>query len=76
MSARDITMHLDPSRLDSENTRIDVEMQGKSVEIDGDILSKKYDNLDVDGIYGVYNASTNKVTVHVPYSVALSLLFS
>ncbi len=75
VSAQDVTMQLSPSRLDSENTWIDVEIRGKSVEIDGSVLSKKYSNLDVGGIYGIYNASADKVTVHVPYSVALSLLF-
>jgi hypothetical protein len=75
VSAHAVTMKLSPSRLDSENTRIDMAIQGKNVKIDGSVLSKKYSNLDVDGVYGIYNTSADKVTVHVPYSVALSLLF-
>lgn len=75
VSAHDVLMELSPSRLDTSNTRIDVDIQGKSVEIDGSLLSRKYVEVDVDGIYGIYNSATDKVTIHVPYAVALSLLF-
>lgn len=75
VSAQDVLMKLSPSRVDSSNTRIDVDIQGRSVEIDSNILNKKYSNVDVDGIYGIYNAATDRVTIHVPFAVALSLLF-
>lgn len=75
VSAQDVLMELSPSRVDSSNTRLDVDIQGASVEIGG-LFVKTYSNIDVDGIYGIYNAATDKVTIHVPYAVALSLLFS
>lgn len=75
VSAQDVYMKLSPSKVDASNTRIDVNMQGASVELGG-ILTKTFSNVDVDGIYGIYNAATDKVTIHVPYAVALSLLFS
>lgn len=74
VSAKDVIMKLSPSKVDQSNTRIDVDIQGKMVEIDG-IFTKKYNNVDVDGIYGIYNAVNDKVTIHVPFAVALSLLF-
>lgn len=74
VSAQDVMMQLTPSQLDLSKTRLDVDISGKNVEIDG-LLSKKYSKVDVAGIYGIYDASTDKVTIHVPYSVALSLLF-
>lgn len=75
VSARDVVMELSPSKVDSTNTRLDVHIQGANVEIGG-LFAKTYDNVDVDGIYGIYNAATDRVTIHVPYAVALSLLFS
>lgn len=75
VTAQDVLMELNPSKVDSSNTRLDVGIQGASVEIDG-LLTKTYSNVDVDGIYGIYNAATDKVTIHVPYAIALSLLFS
>lgn len=75
VSARDLAMQLSPSQLDPSITRIDIALQGKSVEIDGSLLSKKYDRLDIGGIYCIYNADTNKMTIHMPYALALSLLF-
>lgn len=74
VSAQDVLMKLSPSKLDQSTTRIDVDVQGRMVEING-IFTKTYSNVDVDGIYGVYNAATDKVTIHVPFAVALSLLF-
>lgn len=75
LSASDVQIHIQPSRIDSENTRLDVDMHGKNVAIDSGYLHKKYPSLQLDSIYGVYNAKTDTVTVHVPFSTALSLLF-
>lgn len=72
VSAQNVFMELSPSKVDSSNTRLDVGIQGASVEIGG-LLTKTYSDVNIDGIY---NAATDKVTIHVPYAVALSLLFS
>ncbi|HEX6067995.1 MAG TPA: hypothetical protein VFZ05_04265 [Nitrososphaera sp.] len=75
VSAQDVFMKLSPFKVDSSNTHIDVDIQGARVEISG-IFTKTYNNVDVDGIYGIYNTAMDKVTIHVPYKVALSFLFS
>lgn len=75
LSATDVRIKVSPSKIDSASTRLDVDIQGKSVAIDSSLLHKKYATLQVDDIYGVYNAKTDKVTVHVPFATALSLFF-
>ena len=75
VSASDIQIHVPPSRIDSEDTRLAVDLRGKNVAIDSDYLHKRYPSLQLDSIYGVYNSQTDRITIHVPFSTALSLLF-
>ena len=37
-------------------------------------LGRSYDEIDLDSVYGVYDKTTDKITVHVPLSEALSFL--
>jgi hypothetical protein len=74
VKATDVHIHVLPSKVDS-GTRLDVEIEGKNVSIDSGYLHKKYSQLQVDSVYGIYNPKTDRVTVHVPFSTALSLLF-
>lgn len=78
VSASDIRIHIAPSREDSDDdakTRLSVDVKGRNVEINSKYFDRKYDMLDIDTVYGVYNAETDKVTIHVPYSTALELMF-
>ncbi|AIC15808.1 hypothetical protein [Nitrososphaera viennensis] len=75
ISASDIKIYVKPSKIDSANTRLSVDVAGKNVEVGSKYLNKKYDRLDIDTIYGIYNAKTDKVTIHVPYATALALMF-
>jgi hypothetical protein len=75
ISATDVKIHVQPSKIDSVNTRIDLDIKAKNVAVDSNYLHKKYSQLDVDSVYGVYSARTDKVTVHIPMATALSLLF-
>jgi hypothetical protein len=74
VKATDVRIHVLPTKIDS-GTRLDVEIAGKNVAIDSGYMHKKYGQLQVGSIYGVYNSKTDRVTVHVPFSTALSLLF-
>lgn len=75
ISASDVKIYVKPSKMDSANTRLSVDVEGKNVEVGSKYLNKKYQQLDIDTIYGVYNAKTDKVTIHVPYATAFSLIF-
>jgi hypothetical protein len=75
VSASDVKIYVKPSKMDTANTRLSLNVEGKNVEVGSKYFNKKYHQLDVDTIYGVYNGKTDKVTVHVPYATALSLMF-
>jgi hypothetical protein len=38
------------------------------------LLSKSYNNLEIRSAYGIYNGLTDKMTIHIPYSVAMQHL--
>lgn len=73
--ATDIKIHVDPSKIDSATTRINLDIKAINVTVDSNYLHKKYSQLDVDSVYGMYGTQTDKVTVHIPFATALSLLF-
>ncbi|AIF82896.1 hypothetical protein NTE_00818 [Candidatus Nitrososphaera evergladensis SR1] len=75
INASDIKIYIKPSKIDSANTRLSVDVEGKNVKVDSKYLNKKYDKVDIDTIYGIYNTNTDKVTIHVPYATALALVF-
>ena len=73
VSATDVKIHMMPSRMDADRTRLDIDVEGKDVTVESAYFNKKFAKLDVDTIYGVYNAKTDKVTVHIPFATAFSL---
>jgi hypothetical protein len=74
INASDVQIHVNPTRIDEANTRLDFQIYANSAEVTGQLLSKIYTNLEIRSAYGIYNQSTDKMTVHIPYSVALQHL--
>ena len=75
VSAADVKIHVTPSRIDADRTRLDVDVKGRDVTVDSAYFHKKFTSLQVDTIYGVYDARTDKITVHIPFATAFSLAF-
>lgn len=75
VSAADIEIHVAPSRIDADRTRLDVDVKGRDVTVDSAIFHKKFNLLKVDTIYGIYDARTDTITVHIPFATAFSLAF-
>jgi hypothetical protein len=71
INASDVQIHVDPTRIDEANTRLDFLIYANNAEVTGQWLSKSYDSLEIRSAYGIYNRITDKMTIHVPYSVAL-----
>jgi hypothetical protein len=71
INASDVQIHVDPTRIDEANTRLDFQIYANNAEVTGQWLSKSYDSLEIRSAYGIYNRITDKMTIHVPYSVAL-----
>ena len=74
ISASDVQVYVTPTRIDDTKTRLDIQIHANNPEVRGQYLNKSYKNLDLNSVYGIYDNLTDKMTIHVPYSVALSLL--
>jgi hypothetical protein len=74
INASDVQIHVDPTRIDEANTRLDFQIYANNAEVAGQWLSKSYNDLEIRSAYGIYNLVTDKMTIHIPYSVALQHL--
>ena len=71
INASDVQIHVDPTRIDDANTRLEFQIYANNAEVTGQLLSKSYNNLEIRSAYGIHNQATDKMTIHIPYSVAL-----
>jgi hypothetical protein len=74
INASDVQIHVDPTRIDDANTRLDFQIYANNAEVTGQLLSKSYNNLEIRSAYGIYNGLTDKMTIHIPYSAAMQHL--
>jgi len=74
INASDVRIHVNPTRIDEANTRLDFQIYANNAEVTGQWLSKSYPNVEIRSAYGIYNRVTDKMTIHIPYSVALQHL--
>ena len=74
INASDVEIHVDPTRIDDANTRLEFQIYANNAEVTGQLLSKSYNNLEIRSAYGIYNGLTDKMTIHIPYSVAMQHL--
>jgi hypothetical protein len=72
ITALDIKLHVDPKKIDDTKTRIDIPLLvAKDIRVsNGGLINLSYKEVDQGSLYGVYDRATNKMTVHVPGSVA------
>jgi len=71
INASDVQIHVDPTRIDDANTKLEFQIYANNAEVTGQLLSKSYNNLEIRSAYGIYNQATDKMTIHIPYSAAL-----
>jgi hypothetical protein len=74
INASDVQIHVNPTRIDEAKTRLDFQIYASNAEVTGQVLSKSYNNLEIRSAYGIYNRLTDKMTVHIPYNVAMQHL--
>jgi hypothetical protein len=72
ITALNIKIHVDPKKIDVTKTRIDIPLLlAKDIRVsNGGLINLSYKEVDQGSMYGVYDRATNKMTVHVPGSVA------
>lgn len=75
ITASNIKIHVNPSRIDQTTTRVDFPvMTAKNVSVTNGSINPKYGEVNLGSIYGIYNKNTDKMTLHIPSSVALQYL--
>jgi hypothetical protein len=74
INASDVQIYVDPTRIDDANTRLDFQIYANKAEVTGQWLTKSYDSMEIRSAYGIYDRVTDKMTIHIPYSVALQHL--
>jgi hypothetical protein len=68
---------MDDSGGQSNKTRIDFPvMLARSVNVSNEMISQKYENVDLSSIYAFYDPETDKFTFHIPYEIAARYLIS
>jgi len=75
ITAHDIKIHVNPSRIDTTKTRVDMPvMLARNVTVTNGVINLKYNRVDLGSIYGIYDKTTNKMMVHIPLVVASKYL--
>ena len=75
ITASDIKIHVNPSRIDQTMTKVDFPVViAKNVHVTNGSINLKYGDVNLGSIYGIYNKNTDKMTMHIPIIVALRYL--
>ena len=70
ITASDIKIHIDPKRIDSSKTRVNIPlMHAKNVKLSNGHINLSYNQIDLNSVYGIYDKNTDKMTVHIPFGV-------
>ena len=70
--ASDIKINADPKKIDDTKTRIDIPLLlAKDINVsNGGLINLSYNEVDLGSVYGIYDKTTDKMTVHVPVGIA------
>jgi hypothetical protein len=73
--ASDIKIHVDPKKIDDSKTRVDIPlMLAKDVKVSNGLINLSFNEVDLESVYGIYDKTIDKMTVHVPVRVALNYI--
>ncbi|MDQ4013191.1 MAG: hypothetical protein M3146_05630 [Thermoproteota archaeon] len=70
--ASDINIHVDPKKIDDTKTRIDIPLLlAKDIKVsNGGLINLSYNEVELRSVYGIYDKTTDKMSVHVPIAIA------
>ena len=75
ITASNIKIHVVPKKIDDSKTRVDIQlMLAKDVKVSNGPINLSYNEVDLGSVYGIYDKATDKMTVHVPVSVAVKYI--
>jgi hypothetical protein len=73
--ASNIKINVNQSRIDQTVTRVDFPIViARNVSVTNGSINLKYAEVNLGSVYGIYNKNTDKMTMHIPISVALQYL--
>jgi hypothetical protein len=75
VTGHDIKIHVNPSRIDTTKTRVDIPlMVARNVTVTNGLINLIYKEVNLGSIYGIYDKTTDKMMVHIPLAVASKYL--
>jgi hypothetical protein len=69
INALDVQIHAQPAMLNDTKTRPDIQIYARRADVTSQWMSKKYNNLEIKFLYAIYDRTTGKMVVHVPYTL-------
>jgi hypothetical protein len=76
ITASEIEIHVDPKKIGDTKTRIDIPLLlAQDIKVsNGGLVNLSYKAVDLGSVYGIYDKTTDKMTVHVPVGIAAKYL--
>jgi hypothetical protein len=75
ITASDIQIKVKPSRIDITRTKVDLPLVvARDVSVTNGLLNLKYNQINLSPIYGIYDKSSDKMTLYIPLNIALRYL--
>jgi hypothetical protein len=75
ITASDIKIEVNPSRIDASRTKVDLPLLiARDVSVTNGLLNLKYSEVNLSSIYGIYDKTSDKMTLHIPFNIALHYL--
>jgi hypothetical protein len=75
ISAVDIKIHVIPSKIDTARTKLDLPVVfARNVAVSNGFINLRYGEINLGSIYGIYDKTTDKMTMHIPINIALQYL--
>jgi len=74
IEASDVEVAVDPTRIDSARTRLNIQVSADDVEVTGPLINRSFGDTEINSLSGIYDSNSDKLRINLPYRAALSLL--
>ena len=75
ITASDIKIEVKSSRVDALRTKIDLPVVlARHVSVTNGLINLKYGEINLSSMYGIYDKTSDKMTLHIPFNIALQYL--
>jgi hypothetical protein len=74
INALNVQINVQPASVDDTKSKVNIETYAAKADVAGPRVSRSYHNLEIKSVYGTYDRITDKMIIHLPYRMVLSLL--